>query len=134
MSAIGIFDKLSAVRNSLDYHVRRHSVITSNIANAETPGFRPHDLEFSAQLASAASELKQTDAEHMDLADKSEDGYRYRVEAFEDSTVVPGNDGNSVSLEREMSKLSANSIRYQAAAEIMSRRLGLLKYAIAQMG
>ena len=134
MSAIGIFDKLSSVRNALDYHVRRHSVITSNISNSETPGYKPHDLEFSAQLAIAASELEKTDGQHMDLADKAEAGYRFRVEAFEDATVVPGNDGNSVSMEREMAKLSANSIRYQATAEIMSRRLGLLKYAIAQMG
>jgi len=43
------------------------------------------------------------------------------VEAFEEQVVEPGADGNSVSLEREMSKLAANDLRYDGAAKLVAR-------------
>jgi flagellar basal body rod protein FlgB len=57
------------------------------------------------------------------------------VPAIHDRTVVPdasslgGLDGNSVSIEREMSKLEANDLRFQAAAKLVTRQLAMLRYA-----
>ena len=47
----------------------------------------------------------------------------------EEQVVSPGNDGNAVSLEREMSKVAANNIRYEGAVRIVRSQLGLLRYA-----
>lgn len=112
---------------SLDYHSNRHNVLASNIANVNTPGFRPKELlrveaeEFKSKLP-----LVRTEQEHFMTAG---------LEAVHDLTVVPdessigGLDGNNVSLEREMSKLEANDLRYQSAAKLVSRHLGMLRYA-----
>jgi flagellar basal body rod protein FlgB len=51
------------------------------------------------------------------------------VEASEDTTVSGGLDGNSVSLEREMSKLAANDLRYDGAVKIVTGKLAMLRYA-----
>lgn len=121
---IDLFANMTALQHSLDYHLARHGLLSSNIANAETPGFRPLDLSFQAYL-SRADEMRVTDSKH--LPGGADGGYRMAV--FEDPSGSPGNDGNGVSTEREMAKLAANSLRYRAAAEMLSRRLALLRYA-----
>lgn len=121
---IDLFANLAALQRCLDYHLQRHAVLSSNVANAETPGFRPLDVSFDAYLA-RASDLRVTDPRHMGPGA----GDQFRSALFEDATAAVGNDGNAVSMEREMSKISANSIRYRGAAEMITRRLGLLKYA-----
>ena len=121
---IDLFTNLAALHRSLDYHLSRHSLLASNIANAETPGYRPLDLSFDAYL-SRAGELRATHPNHQAPAEAN----RFKTSLFDDSTGSPGNDGNTVSMEREMAKLSANSVRYKATAEMLGRRLALLKYA-----
>jgi flagellar basal-body rod protein FlgB len=112
---------------SLDYHSSRHNVLASNIANVNTPGFRPKELlRVEAEEFKNTLPLVRTEQEHFLTAG---------LEAVHDLTVVPdesnigGLDGNNVSLEREMSKLEANDLRYQTAAKLVSRHLGMLRYA-----
>jgi len=121
---IDLFSDLNMLQHSLDYHLKRHGLLTSNIANSETPGYIPQDLSFRATLA-RASDLRGSDARHLGVSDES----RFGSAVFPDPSGPPGNDGNAVSLERETAKLSANSIRYRSAAEILSRRMALLRYA-----
>jgi len=52
------------------------------------------------------------------------------MEVYEETWATPGNDGNYVRLEHEMSRLQANGLRYRAATQMVSRHLGMLKYAI----
>ena len=112
---------------SLDYHSNRHNVLASNIANVNTPGFRPKEpLRVEAEEFRSKLPLVRTEQEHF-LATG--------LEAVHDMTVVPdessigGLDGNNVSLEREMSKLEANDLRYQGAAKLVTRQLAMLRYA-----
>jgi flagellar basal-body rod protein FlgB len=121
-----MFNVVNRLRTSLDYHASRHSVLSSNIANAETPGFKPLELlretqtETGAQLPMAA-----TSAAHVGPANQDAAGYETR----EDRTTIAGANGNSVSLEHEMSKLAANDIRFEGAVKIVSQQLGMLRYA-----
>ena len=48
-----------------------------------------------------------------------------------EQVIQPGGDGNTVSLEREMAKVAANDLRYQAVGRIVRQQLGLLRYAAA---
>lgn len=121
---IDLFANLAALQRSLDYHLQRHALLAANVANTETPGYRPLDLSFDAYL-SRAGEMQSTDPAHLGASSTD----RFQTAVFDDSTTSAGNDGNTVSLEREMAKLSANSVRYRAATEMISRRLALLKYA-----
>ncbi len=121
---IDLFANIEALRRSLDYHLNRHAVLGSNVANAETPGYRAMDVSFDAYL-SRAERINQTNPRHMTTSGMQE----FEMEVFEDPAASPGNDGNTVSLEREMAKISANTIRFKTNLEILSRRLATLKYA-----
>ena len=95
------------------------------MANVETPGYRPQDVSFDTYLVKAGDSLQATHPEHMGVLGEMSTA----MELFEDTSVAPGLNGNSVSMEREMAKIAANSIRYQAVAEMISRKLAGLKYA-----
>ncbi|MCA9669743.1 MAG: flagellar basal body rod protein FlgB [Myxococcales bacterium] len=120
----GLFADVAAMRRALDFHLRRHAVLSSNVANAETPGYKPSDISFETVLG-AASELRATDTRHL-RSDGASAGQRYHV--FKDPST-PNANGNAVSLEREMAKIAANSLRYRAAAEMLNRRMALMRYA-----
>jgi flagellar basal-body rod protein FlgB len=122
-----LFSNIKPLQRALDYHSERHNVVASNIANANTPGFRPQELlradtpDFSATLP-----LARTEQAHLATIDAPG---RRGTDLVEDQTALAGLDGNSVSLEREMSKLSANDLRYESAAKMVTRKLAMLRYA-----
>lgn len=106
---------------ALTCHRERHTVLAGNIANLDTPGYRPVDLE---RTAGAPAELAVTHESHI-AAPATTDV----VTSFDDGGALQGSDGNAVSLERELSKIDANRARYATAAELASRRLVVLRYA-----
>jgi len=118
---------VSPFQRSLDYHAERHNVLASNIANANTPAFRPMELlrveddEFHGTLP-----MRRTEQSHM-LGD-GVDGL-HDMKVVTDESSLGGLDGNTVSIEREMSKLEANDLRYQGAVKLVTRQLAMLRYA-----
>jgi flagellar basal-body rod protein FlgB len=116
-------DKLSA---SLTYHRERQTVLAGNVANLDTPGYRPMDLE--RHLPNATSIALTTDApgHHSPVGDEASGDL---VTTFDDGGALQGADGNAVSLEREMAKIDANRTRYAANTELVSRQFAMLKYA-----
>lgn len=112
---------------SLDYHSNRHNVLASNIANANTPGFRPKELlRVEAEELKTTLPLVRTEHEHFNAGGFGE---AHGMTVVPDESNIGGLDGNNVSLEREMSKLEANDVRFQSAAKLVSRQLGMLRYA-----
>ena len=109
----------------MDYHLRRHNVLASNVANLDTPGFRPMELVRDTTAATGAARLTRTHATH--LKPFSLDGEV--VGGAVERVAQPGGDGNSVSLEHEMSKVAANDLRYETVGRIVRQQLGLLRYA-----
>jgi flagellar basal-body rod protein FlgB len=122
-----LFANIVPLQRALDYHSERHNVVASNIANANTPGFRPQELLRTETPALASTlPLTRTEETHLEIID---DPGRRGTDLVEDQTALGGLDGNSVSLEREMSKLSANDLRYESAAKMLTHKLGMLRYA-----
>lgn len=112
---------------SLDYHSNRHNVLASNIANVNTPGFRPKELlRVEATELATTLPLVRTEHQHF-IGDNFGDMHGMTV--VPDESNIGGLDGNNVSLEREMSKLGANDLRFQGAAKLVTRHLGMLRYA-----
>lgn len=118
-----LFDTLVGLENSLDYHLERHGVLSSNLANADTPGYRPQDVEFVDALQAASQPLR-TDPQHLGSTDAvGSTGKRVTYD-------VPGGvDKNGVRLEQAMAQISANRVRYEAGIEVLRRRLAMLRYA-----
>jgi flagellar basal-body rod protein FlgB len=117
------FDTLDNLQASLTFHRERHSVLAGNVANLDTPNYKPFDLE---RGRAAGNELAATSSGH--IAGGSSSG-RNQVISFTDAGQVQGPDGNAVQLERELAKIDANRARYATASELVSRRIALLRYA-----
>jgi len=124
----GLFAGVEALNRSLDYHLQRHNVLAGNIANVDTPGFRPKEIVRTADPAPAGAEvLAATNERHISGGGRG--GALADLLVVEDRTAPAGADGNSVSLERESSKIAANDLRYEGAVRVVARQLALLRYA-----
>ena len=127
-----IFDHtIQLLERTLDLRSARQRVITSNVANEETPGYRASELNFMDQLRSAQQGrlpvvLAATQPRHFGLHGAQ------GVQAITGKlNEVPAGDlpldANSVNLELEMAKLSDNAMQYNTAATILAKKFhGLL--------
>jgi flagellar basal-body rod protein FlgB len=113
---------VDTLQAALTYHRERHTVLAGNVANLDTPGFRPADLQ--RRPADDPGAIAVTHEGHM-----APPGATDFVTSFDDGGALQGQDGNAVSLERELSKIDANRARYSTSAELVSRRLAMLRYA-----
>jgi len=120
-----ILGHIERLETGLDYHLARHNVLASNLANVDTPGFRPRDLErvdsFSGALAAA---MKKTDERHMGTG-QAETATRVSI----DESTPADADGNSVSLDREVVKISANHLRYETVSTLAAAELSSILWA-----
>lgn len=121
---VAMFGSIDLGRRTLDYHLERHNVLASNVANVETPGFTPHEL-LRAPEGPEAAHLRTTDERH--LGGPGAHGPTWIDET--ELVVSPGNDGNGVSMERELSRVSANHLRYEGVARLVQMHIGVLRYA-----
>ena len=118
-----LFDPtFQGLADALTLHQKRHEVVASNLANVETPGFRARDIDgrdFKAALEAAFAGRAADEA-----------GERAEPEVVQDTTALPRADGNTVDVDLQMAKLSANGGRYVALARILGQRIALLRQAI----
>lgn len=82
----------------------RQNLTASNIANADTPGYKTQDVDFKSELKTV-------------------------VEA---SGLETKNDGNNVSLDREARSLSENALRFAIASNLMQAQIRTLRSAIQE--
>jgi len=121
----GLFANVAALQRSLDFHSERHNVIASNIANANTPGFQPLELLRAEQSELGGSlPLARTEGAHIGARNDE----RHGAVTVEDRSTPGGLDQNAVSLEREMSKLAANDLRFESGAKMIARKMAILRY------
>ncbi len=124
---------LDALKAAIDFREMRQEIITSNIANAETPGFKAKRLEFEDALARALDvdgqqALKTEDEAHYDVGSG---GFKnLEPEIINDPNGVVSEDGNTVNREDEMSRMAENKIMYDALVQLVNKKLALKKYAI----
>lgn len=126
-----LFSAVGSLHSALDYHLERHTVLSSNVAHVDTPGYRPHDLRRVDHVESFQSALgvalERTHAGHLRAADADASALQGRI--FEDNSAGAGNDGNYVSLDREAAKVAANQLRYDVVSAVVSAELRQLSYA-----
>lgn len=126
------------VYKALDYRSIRQDMIASNIANVDTPFYRPKDLDFETYLAKEETkilqnrsdlELKMAQTSFQHLKGKSFDDNQNAVMFFRDGHLAK-NDGNSVDLDVETSEMGKNSLMYQALTTALKKHKGIFAYAI----
>lgn len=122
-----------ALRTKMQWHQTRQGVLAENVANADTPGFQSRDIKqvsFDNTFKGERSTMVRqavTQQGHMQADGSGGDSKPRRVGSFE---ITP--EGNSVVLEEQMMKITANQMDYQAAASIYQRGMGLFKTALGK--
>jgi flagellar basal-body rod protein FlgB len=94
----------------LSYLTARQEIVSANIANADTPGYKTRDLDtgFSAAFAEAHDAVVEVPG------------------------LVSKNDGNNVSIDREARLLAENAIRFNLATQLLRGRMKGIRSAIEE--
>ena len=102
----------SSIERYMDLLSARQKIVASNVANADTPGYKTLDLDFQSQFRDAMSGASPAPAEVAGLPSK--------------------NDGNNVNLDREARMLAENAMRFNLAAGLMRSQIRMIKGAIQE--
>ncbi len=117
---------LATTAKAMDLRMERQGLIQSNIANMETPGYKMQDFSFAKVmegLATGQGDLRRTNPRHLSVDP---------VEVSKASAFSA--EDRPVDLDEEMVKLSQNQLMYQVDTKIMTKEIGLLRYAIDEGG
>lgn len=123
------------LRTRLDQLSERQRLISENIANASTPGYRPRDLDTAAFERALASQnqgglrMTRTNAGHMAAGGGSPD---VRVVTRPDSETTI--DGNAVVLEDEMARAAETRMQFETGVALYQKGLQLVRMAIKPPG
>ena len=110
---------VTQLAHGLDFAARRHEVLTENLANSATPGYRGRDLLFEDQLSPL-------------LASAPDDGRPVPgASVVYTSDGAAGADGNDVHIDRQMARLAENTLFHQALVQVLAGQFTLLKQAIS---
>jgi len=107
----------------------RAELLASNMANADTPGFKARDIDFKQMLKGAAVKQTQLNTTHKNHILTATSGLspahvRYRIPS------QPSLDGNTVDMQLEKSEFAANTLEYQASLGFLNGKIKGLKKAI----
>jgi flagellar basal-body rod protein FlgB len=144
---------LDTLERALDARLLRHNVLAGNLANANTPGFTPRDVDFAAAMRSAAAAgdagappmpkpgLDLASAGHAVAGEPTRDIALTAAGAIAPSAPgLPGSpivaaqgggaglDGNAVDADRALAAVAENAIQYNAAARAAGKKLAILRY------
>jgi flagellar basal-body rod protein FlgB len=122
----------SMLRTRMQWHQERQRVLSENVANSDTPNFRPRDLaplRFDRLTPTVtALGLERTEPGHIASSDTTSS--QFQTSGLGGYEVRPT--GNAVNLEDEMIKVAANQMDYQQATTLYTKSLGLIKIAIGK--
>lgn len=131
----GFDPTIGALNTSLNLRLMNENVISSNIANADTPNYKAKTMEFEGALRDAlhvGNELAPSSSDSGHIVHRATDAVE--PEIYDDPNGVESLDGNTVDRAGEMSKLAENQLLYDASVEMLKRKLGMLKYGITEGG
>lgn len=131
----GFDPTIQGLNTTMNLRLVNQNVISSNIANADTPGYHAKKVEFEGALRQALGaddqlQIEGDNPEHIII--RSSDPVSPAI--ADDTNGVESLDGNTVNRSEEMAKMAENQLLYDAAAEMLKKKLGMLKYSITEGG
>lgn len=114
---------------ALQFRALRNQVLSSNIANADTPGYKARDIEFGAALKNARGDqlaMHKTNELHKSAMNSNSAGssVKYRL------PTQPTLDGNTVETDVEQAAFAENAVQYRASLAFLDGRIRGLRYAL----
>ena len=135
MSPINVLDQnMQLLSKVLDLRATKAQVISSNIANAETPGFSPSRFQFEEDLANAVGhkkgiQLQTSNKAHFGLGQGNFNSVSGKIIMEEEKSGI--GDDNNVSVDQEMMALSENELLYETSAQLLKKKITLLTHVIS---
>jgi flagellar basal-body rod protein FlgB len=111
----------------LDIQSRRAEVVSSNIANADTPNYVAKELKFDEYLNQAVNQVTLPSSERERFSQSTTD-----LRVVEQTPTAIGMDGNTVDTGKEMADLAQIGTNFNFGAKILQSRLRLLRTAIRE--
>lgn len=132
--SMGDLSIFAALKDRMQWHQTRQTLLAENVANAETPGYRGRDLApyaFDRELEGSRVTVatRTTNARHIQVGGSGGTG-GFGTRALNNFEISP--EGNGVTLEEEMMKVTTNQMDYQAATTLYTRSMRLLRIALGK--
>jgi len=125
---IRLFDKaIDRLTTGLEYTSRRHEVLTRNVANLETPGYKALEVTFDDYLNPAR--IAAGDVAQVSIGTGAPGDPRARVVYAQDGNARQ--DGNDVNLDRQMARLAENTLYNATLVQLLASRFATVKQAIS---
>ena len=110
---------------ALNLRSQRQQVLASNIANADTPGYKARDFDFRSALANAVAQPAATTAsDGAVLARAPQPELLYR------SVLQPSVDGNTVDMDVERAQFAENTVHYESNITMLTHQIRMMLAAI----
>ena len=116
-----------ALSRFLDVDVARHKLVTTNLANIDTPGYQTRDLDFRAELARARAEASAADSAQLEYAS-------FTPVARPVRGLIARPDGNNVSVERESLLLAETQMKFNLGVQLLKDQFHEIALAINSGG
>lgn len=129
-----IDNTMELTSRALDMRMHRQNVVTSNMANIKTPGYRAKRVEFEAELAAAVGQSREgrmsaTHASHLPSAFDPAVAQAVTGETFR-PRVVQGQD--AVDMDKETAVMAKNALAYNTLTQVMQKGFEGLKNVIME--
>ena len=131
---MGLMDMpvFSALTDKMRWHQTRQGLLAENVANAETPGYRGRDLrqfDVTDRLSMSAASVSTSVTLPMHFSATSGVG-GFNTQRMANFEITP--EGNGVTLEEEMMKVTTNMMDYQAATSLYQKSIRILRVALGK--
>lgn len=125
---------ISTLSRSLNLRARKHEMILNNVANADTPNYKPFRMSVEAAMqkdlqTTQPSRLQRTDDQHLN-GQQMDDHLSVDIQSGGEDPLLLRGDKNGVNIDAEMTALAKNSLLYKASTQIVASKFKGLKKAI----
>jgi flagellar basal-body rod protein FlgB len=134
-----VFDNtLSRLERALDVRLVRQNVLSADVANVDTPGFKPKDVDFTATMAAIEGAAHDEGGLSLPtpptLGGNTSEASGLAARDLPIVDVPAGGasfDGNTVDLDRTMVAMAENALQYSASAKAAGKKLAILRYVVS---
>jgi flagellar basal-body rod protein FlgB len=115
-------DMISLIEKALSIRTSYHKVISGNIANVATPGYKEKDMDFRKEIGRAIHSG----------ANSSVINSGVEVTEKPENEGLSSIDGNSVNVEDQMAKLTENQVMFHSLVQVAAKRFSMMKFIISE--
>lgn len=131
LSSLPLF---GAMKRQLSWLNQRQEVLAQNVANADTPDYKPSDVkpvDFRKMVTSQARRVNMTATDGQHLAGRNVKSGPFAV-AESGAPYETSPDGNAVVLEEQMMKVSETTVSHRATTQLYSKHLKLFRMVLGR--